>query len=120
MKLQQGKLGAVGRTAQQDFNSAADAYLEERRLHTAEKTRFTDEQRCRAVRAFFGAFSCDESREKRLLNSDCTKKAGVSGRTVNMEVGLLRRVLKKHKQWARLVDDVQMLPERPAPARVLP
>ena len=38
---------------------------------------------------------------------------------MNMEVGLLRRVLKKHKQWARLADDVRMLPERPAAARVL-
>ena len=46
-------------------------------------------------------------------------KAGVSGRTINLEVGLLRRVLKNAKQWARLADDVEMLPERPKEARVL-
>src|SRR5262245_21811987 len=53
-EIAEGKLGAVGRTAQQDFNSAADTYLEERRLHTAEKTRFTDQERCRPLRPFFG------------------------------------------------------------------
>ena len=36
-----------------------------------------------------------------------------------LEVGLLRCILKHHKQWARLADDVKMLPERPKPARVL-
>ena len=36
-----------------------------------------------------------------------------------MEVGLLRRILKKHKQWARLADDVKMLPQNPKPARVM-
>lgn len=46
-------------------------------------------------------------------------EAGVSGRTINLEVGLLRRILKENKQWARLADDVKMLPEKPKPARVL-
>jgi integrase len=38
---------------------------------------------------------------------------------VNLEVGLLRRVLKKNRQWARLADEVRMLPEHPKDARVL-
>ena len=36
-----------------------------------------------------------------------------------MEVGLLRRILKRYKQWVRLADNVKMLPEQPKPARVL-
>ncbi len=47
------------------------------------------------------------------------RRGGVSGRTVNMEVGLLRRILKRAKQWARLADDVEMLPERAKEGRVL-
>ena len=47
------------------------------------------------------------------------KSAGVSGRTINLEVGLLRRVMKKFKEWARIVDDIKMLPERPKPAQVM-
>ena len=36
-----------------------------------------------------------------------------------MEIGLLRQILKKNKQWSRLADEVAMLPEKPKPARVL-
>ena len=45
---------------------------------------------------------------------------GLAGRTVNMEVGLLRRVLKKNKQWARIAEDVEMLPEQPLEPRIQP
>src|SRR5262249_17525059 len=47
------------------------------------------------------------------------KDGGASGRTVNMEVGLLRRILKRNRQWVRLAEDVKMLNEDPKPARVL-
>ena len=36
-----------------------------------------------------------------------------------MEVGLLRRILKRFKQWNRIADDVTMLPETPQDPRVL-
>src|SRR3954465_6782762 len=36
---------------------------------------------------------------------------GASNRTVNMDVGALRRVLKRFKHWHRLEDDVKMLTE---------
>jgi integrase len=36
-----------------------------------------------------------------------------------MEVGLLRRVMKRNKQWMRVGEDVVSLPEQPKPARVL-
>jgi integrase len=36
---------------------------------------------------------------------------GVGNRTVNMDIGALRQVLKRFKQWRRLEDDVKMLTE---------
>jgi hypothetical protein len=36
---------------------------------------------------------------------------GAGNRTVNMDVGALRQVLKRFKQWRRLEDDVRMLTE---------
>jgi integrase len=36
---------------------------------------------------------------------------GASNRTVNMDVGALRQVLRRFKQWRRLEDDVRMLTE---------
>ncbi len=36
---------------------------------------------------------------------------GVSGRTIKLEVSVLRRMLKKAKRWAMLAEDVTMYPE---------
>jgi integrase len=119
-EIAEGKLGVVERMSQLDFNKAADAYLEERLLHTAEKTGFTDRERCRPLRSFFGDLTLRRLTVDKVVEYQIARrKDGVSGRTINMEVGLLRRIMKKHKQWVRLADDVRMLPEKPKPARVL-
>ncbi len=36
---------------------------------------------------------------------------GASNRTVNMDIGALRRVMKRFKQWRRVEDDIKMLTE---------
>ena len=47
--------------------------------------------------------------------------AGISGRTVNMETGVLRRMLKRAKVWNAISEDVRALPERQgAVGKVLP
>jgi integrase len=46
--------------------------------------------------------------------ADYTKKRkaeGIGNRTINIEVGVLRRVLKKYKLWARPAEDYRKLPE---------
>src|SRR5262249_35851039 len=47
------------------------------------------------------------------------KEVGLANKTVNLEVALLRQILKRHKQWTRLADDVKMLPKSTKPARVM-
>lgn len=42
---------------------------------------------------------------------DAPKAEGVSGRTVNMEVTLIRQVLKRAKRWSVIADEVSNLPE---------
>ena len=42
---------------------------------------------------------------------DARKAEGVSGRTVNMEVTLIRQVLKRAKRWSVIADEVSNLPE---------
>ena len=80
----------------------------------------TDAERSRVLRRFFGETHLRRITAEKIVRYQVERKAaGVSGRTINLEVGLVRRILKYHKQWARLADDVKMLPERPKPARVL-
>ena len=117
-EIQGGKFGKIGAIARQTFDAATDAYLDHRRLHTAEKTRLTDAERSRALRRVFGETSLRRITADKIVRYQVERKAaGVSGRTINLEVGLLRRILKYHKQWARLADDVRILPERPKAAR---
>ena len=48
------------------------------------------------------------------------KAEGISNRTINMDVGVLRQMLKRAKRWKFLNDDVKPLPENTgAPKDVL-
>jgi integrase len=120
LEIAQGKAGARGPAAKQTFNCAADAYIEDRQLHSAEKTCRTDRERSQALRNAFGDLPLKKISADLILDYQKTRiEAGISGRTINLEVGLLRRILKKNKQWSRIADDIRMLPERPKEARVL-
>jgi integrase len=44
---------------------------------------------------------------------------GASGRTVNIEVSMLRQIMRKYGAWARIQPDVAMLPERQDCGRAL-
>src|SRR5262249_12964205 len=54
LEIQQGKAGSKGSAAKQTFDAAADAYIDERELHSAEKTCRTDKERSKALRNAFG------------------------------------------------------------------
>jgi integrase len=119
-EIAEGKLGSLGKVARQTFNDATDAYLLERQLHNAEKTYITDRDRSGSLRKFFGAVPLRRITADMIVKYQSERKAaGISGCSINLEVGLLRRVLKRHKQWSRLAEAVQMLPQRYKPARVL-
>ncbi len=117
--IAEGKAGSQGAVARQGFNTAADTYVQERQLHSAEKTYVTDRERSLPLRRFFRDISLRRITADSIVKYQRERRAKVSGRTVNLEVGLLRRILKRHKQWMRLAEDVKMLPEHPKPARVL-
>jgi integrase len=118
--ITEGKTGNQGKSARETFNGAADAYLDERQLHSAEKTFKTDRERSRVLRKHFGEIRLRRITVEMVVSYQKKRKEqGVAGRTANLEIGLLRRIMKRNKQWARLSDDVRMLPEQPKPARVL-
>ena len=46
-------------------------------------------------------------------------KEGASPKTINLEVGTLRAILRRHKRWANLQEDVKMLAVREDIGRAL-
>ncbi|HTV81627.1 MAG TPA: site-specific integrase [Acidobacteriaceae bacterium] len=47
------------------------------------------------------------------------KRKGASARTINMEIGTLRAILRKHRMWANIQPDVRMLTVRGEKGRAL-
>jgi integrase len=113
-EIQQGKAASKsGREfARRPFVEAAKAYLEARKPHVSERTIQFEVERLKPLSAFFGdrpllRVKAEDigSYQKRRLEQ------GVSGRTVNMEVGVLRRMLKRAKVWNTVSEDVKTFPE---------
>ncbi len=123
-EIKQGKNASkTGREfARKPFHEAVKVYLEEREPHVSERTMQFETERLGPLVKNFG--------EKLLLRfkaedvsgyQKARLGAGISGRTINMETGVLRRMLKRAKVWNAISEDVKALPEdRGTVAKVLP
>jgi len=119
-EIAEGKLGSVGKVARQTFEAATDVYLQERKLFKAPKTYVTEFERSKPLKGFFGGTPLKGITPGLILRYQTERKAkGLANKTINLEVALLRQILKKHRQWKRLAEDVEMLPKQTKQARVL-
>ncbi len=131
-----GKLTASGENfARLAFSEAADRYLAERMPHLAPLSIRTEKERSRPLKEFFGATPLRKIRVESIWEYVAHRKAskkrgpqgrrleaqasGISNRTINMEVALLRRILKRAKRLHLLTDDLKALPERRGVGRAL-
>ena len=108
--------------AKQPFMAACDAYLAERAIRVSARTIRTEREHWKHLRTFFGQrpvfrITPDDVREYLLIR----KQAGASGRTINMEVGILRRILARANRLHAFAgsDVFKPLPERKDIGRAL-
>lgn len=95
------------------FSGAVKAYLLEREAHWSPKTREMHSNSLRHLEPHFGKLLLSEIRGEQISRYQRARlKAEASNRTVNIEVNLLRLVLRKAKLWSNIADDVTMLKER--------
>src|ERR1700674_493205 len=113
----QASVGKLAPSSQQfarlAFSEAADRYCADRLAHLAPRSIRTENERLKPLRNFFVAtpasrISADNIRDY----IGHRKRHGAANRAVNMELGILRRILKRAKRWHLVADDVQRLPER--------
>lgn len=92
-----GKLAPVSKQfARLAFTEAADRYLDGRRLELAEQSYAKEQYLLVAPRKFFGATSLAQIAAEDLINYRGERaKQGVTSTSINMEVGVLRRILKR-------------------------
>jgi integrase len=62
---------------------------------------------------------CDISAEDLAAYQTHRKRDGVSNRTINIELGVLRSILRRNRMWESIAADVDFLKESPSPGRAL-
>ena len=113
-KIQEGKVGsAAGKGyARLPFDEAADRYLRQRENRVAERTIQFETERLVPLKKDFGGKPLGRiTAEDIAAYQQARAGSGISGRTINMEIGVLQRMLKKAKRWALLAEDVTRYPE---------
>ena len=123
-EIQHGKRASTAGKdfARRPFTIAADLFLAERKPHVSARTCQLDSERLRPLRSFFVDKPLIRIRAEDIASFQRARLAGeirfgerggapVAGRTVNMEVGVLRQLMGRAKVWRTVEEDVKMLPE---------
>ena len=102
------------------FDDAVDSYLLDNEARWAPKTMILHRTSMKHLAGPFGKLRLSEITARHIARYQTTrKKEGASGRSINIEVGLVRQVLGKNGLWAFIQKDVHMLPEREDVGRAL-
>ena len=93
--------------------AAIDDYLEAKKATAnSERTIEFDRERLEIVKRHLGDVKLSAITRKAIEGFQAKRRLdGAGNRTINMDVGALRQVLRRFKQWRRLEDDVKMLTE---------
>jgi len=113
-EAQQGKLVPSSQQfARLAFSEAADRYLESRKLELSTRSLRKERQLLVHPRQFFGASSLNRIDSEGLLAyRESRAKNGLKASYLNMEMGVIRRILKRGKRWHLVADDIRPLRER--------
>jgi integrase len=113
--IKQGKgASKIGREfARKPFSEAVTVYQSERKPHVSERTMQFEKERLGPLCKHFGEKVLLRFKAEDVTGYQTARlAAGISGRTVNMETGVLRRMLKRARVWNAISEDVKALPER--------
>ncbi|HUQ95162.1 MAG TPA: site-specific integrase [Bryobacteraceae bacterium] len=99
--------------ARKSLSEAAEPFLTERIGHVTERTIQFEKERLRPLTAFFGDQPLMKIRAEDIRAYQKQRlEAGRSGKTINMEVGVLRLIMKRARIWNLVADEVKLFPKR--------
>ena len=112
-EVEQGKFTKTGQNfAKLAFGEASTRSLEGRRLELAPVTLAKEKQLLVKLKEFFQASPVARiTADDILAYRDWRPSQGVGPAMVNMEIGVLRRMLKRAKRWHLVADDIKPLKE---------
>ena len=120
-QAEQGKLSATSQSfARLAFPEAAEKYLASRKLELAKSSLAKETQLLVKLKQFFVTTRLNRiSVEQVLSYREWRASQDCGPAIINMEVGVLRRILKRAKLWHTMADDIKPLKEPPTAGRVL-
>ena len=110
-ELEQALHGIRKRSAPVSFNVAADEWLEMKKPGWAPKSYQVEERNLKHLKPWFGGQLLIDISPEDIADYQKTRiKVKASPKTINLEVGTLRAILRRHRLWATMQPDVRMLP----------
>jgi integrase len=115
--IAQASAGKLAPSSQQfsrlAFTDALDRYLADRSARVAPRSHRSESDHAKPLRTYFGGTSVARISVEIILGYVRHRKSmSISNTTVNMELGIVRRILKRAKRWHLVADDCRPLPER--------
>jgi integrase len=109
-----GKLAPASKQfSKLNITEAIERYLADRAAHVQPRSKRSESDHAKPLRNYFGSIPVGRIDADSILAYVRQRKAdGLSNTTVNMEIGILRRILKRAKRWHFVEDEVPRLPER--------
>jgi integrase len=116
-----GKLSAAGQSfARLAFTEALERYLDSRKLELSERSLKKERQLLVQPSRFFEVTPLVRiTTESLLAYRESRAKSGAGPAYVNMEMGAIRRILKRAKRWHVVAEDIRPLKERHEVGRVM-
>jgi integrase len=103
-----------------NITDAIERYLADRAAHVQPTSARSESDHAKPLRDYFGHLPIARIDANSILAFVRDRKAkGISNTTVNMETGILRRILKRAKRWHFIEAGVPRLPERKDIGRAL-
>jgi integrase len=112
-QLEEAVHGIRKRTAPITFSTAADDWLKLKKPTWAPKSCEMEERNLKHLKPAFGSLLLIDVGAEDIADYQKTRlKTGAAPKTINLEVGTLRAVLRRHRLWANMQPDVTMLTVR--------
>jgi len=110
-QAREGKLSVSAQSfARLAFREAAERYLDSRKLELSERSLTKERYLLVQPSQFFAATTVTHITAEMLLTYRGSRaKGGVGPAYVNMEMGAIRRILKRAKRWHLIADDIRPL-----------
>jgi integrase len=95
------------------FSAAADTWLKAKVAHLSSRSVIIERANLKHINPYFGKMLlCDITADDIGCYQASRLEQGAAPKTVNLEVGMLRAILRKNRLWASIQPDVRMLRTR--------